>query len=177
MRITGMGLFTGTRDIPYNILQRSLKDTLVTLDPIADQDFTGGQITPEVHVYCDGVELENNVDYVVTYANNVEEGTATVTIVAPRNSFYSDSITTEFDIVKNFIGLMGDVDGDEIVNSADALSILRASVSAETFSDIQTKLADVNGDNTVDAADSLAVLRFSVQLMDSGVSINVQATK
>lgn len=177
MRITGVGSYVGTRDIPYNILRRSLKDTLVTLDPIADQDYTGDKITPDVHVYCDGVELENTVDYVVAYANNIEEGTATVTITALNTSPYSESITTEFDIVKNFIGLMGDVDGDEIVNSGDALSILRASVGAETFSDIQTKLADVNGDNTIDAADSLAVLRFSVQLVDSGVIINVQATK
>ena len=61
-------------------------------------------------------------------------------------------------------GLLGDVNQDGVVDSADALLILRASVELEAFSDIQNLLGDVNFDGTVDSADALDVLRYSVQL-------------
>ena len=62
------------------------------------------------------------------------------------------------------IGLLGDVNDDGEVNSADALAILRSSVRLEVFDDTKKLLGDVNGDDSVDSADALDVLRHSVGL-------------
>ena len=71
---------------------------------------------------------------------------------------YTDSKT------KDPLGLLGDVDGDGNITSADALTILRASVGLSSLSPEQTKLADVDGDGNVTSADALLVLRHSVGL-------------
>ena len=65
----------------------------------------------------------------------------------------------------------GDLDGDGLVTSADALSILRNSVGLESYTKEQKGLADVDGDGTVTSADSLVVLRFSVGLYDKGTKL------
>ena len=64
--------------------------------------------------------------------------------------------------------LYGDVDDDGKITSADSLSVLRASVSLETFDKIQKTIADVDGNDKLDSADSLAVLRYSVGLDTPG---------
>ena len=60
--------------------------------------------------------------------------------------------------------LLGDVDKSNKIDSADALSILRASVKLETFDDATFKLADVDSDGKLSSGDSLQVLRYSVHL-------------
>ena len=59
-------------------------------------------------------------------------------------------------------GMIGDLDYDKSVTSADALSVLRCSVGAENFSQQQILLADIDEDSTVTSADALDILRFSV---------------
>lgn len=70
----------------------------VTVAPIADQPYTGTAVTPEITV-TDGIKvLREGTDYTVTYANNVNEGTATATITGIGN--YSGTATTNFQISK-----------------------------------------------------------------------------
>lgn len=54
---------------------------------------------------------------------------------------------------------MGDVDQNGVVNSADALMIMRHSVGFIQLSDEQAALADVNGDHAVNSADALGTLQ------------------
>lgn len=58
--------------------------------------------------------------------------------------------------------LMGDVDGDEAVTTADALLIQRYVLGVITLEDAQLALADVNGDGSIDFTDALIVLRLSL---------------
>ena len=52
-----------------------------TVAPIQDQTYSGSEITPDVQVTINGSEiLEEGKDYIVSYLNNVEIGTATVII-------------------------------------------------------------------------------------------------
>ena len=51
-----------------------------TIDPIAKQTYTGSKIKPKVVVKYDGKTKTEGKDYVVTYSNNVNPGTATVTV-------------------------------------------------------------------------------------------------
>lgn len=51
----------------------------------ASYTYTGSPITPSVTVTKDGVNLTLDVDYTVTYADNIEVGTATVTVTGINN--------------------------------------------------------------------------------------------
>lgn len=61
---------------------------------------TGSAITPKLVVKnSNGDTLVQNVDYTVTYKNNVNVGTATITITGKR--FYTGSKTLNFSIIKS----------------------------------------------------------------------------
>ncbi len=60
--------------------------------------------------------------------------------------------------------VMGDVDGDKKVSSADARLVLRASVGLETFTAAKKALADVDYDGKITSADARLVLRAAVGL-------------
>ena len=53
---------------------------VLTIDDIADQTFSGSPITPALTVTSDGTALTANTDYDLTWANNVNVGTATVLV-------------------------------------------------------------------------------------------------
>ena len=65
------------------------------------------------------------------------------------------------------VPVMGDVDGSGVMNSFDALLILRYALGMVWFSDEQTYLADVNADGKVDTFDALLVMRYSLGLIAS----------
>lgn len=63
-------------------------------------EYTGGKIRPAPVIMMSGVRLKKNSDYVVSYSNNINAGTATVTIEGIGK--YSGIIVKTFDIaVKN----------------------------------------------------------------------------
>ncbi len=53
---------------------------VLTIDDITDQTFSGSPITPALTVTSDGTPLTANTDYDLTWANNVNVGTATVLV-------------------------------------------------------------------------------------------------
>lgn len=61
--------------------------------------------------------------------------------------------------------LLGDANGDGVVNSADASAILRASVGLASAGNMQ-ELADVDLNNSLNAADAAAILRYCVGAQD-----------
>lgn len=58
--------------------------------------------------------------------------------------------------------LYGDVDKNEKINAADALTVLKAAVGKVALTEPEVILADVNGDEKVNAADALLILKFAV---------------
>lgn len=61
----------------------------------------------------------------------------------------------------------GDINNDGMVDSTDALGILRISVGIDEVSDTERQYCDTNDDNAVDSSDALTALRFSVGLKDN----------
>lgn len=59
-------------------------------------------------------------------------------------------------------GVPGDMNGDGLVSSSDALVILRYSMGSMELTPAQLELADFNHDGTVNSADALAVLRTTL---------------
>ena len=57
-----------------------LRITQATIGAIADQDYTGQALTPEPTITYSGTTLTKNTDYALTYNNNTNAGTATITI-------------------------------------------------------------------------------------------------
>ncbi len=79
------------------ISSNDLKDAKI--EAIPAQTYTGKAITPKVKVTINGgQELTENEDYTVTYSNNTDKGTATVTIEAVEGSDYIGSNTATFQI-------------------------------------------------------------------------------
>jgi len=74
---------------------KNLQDAWI--QAIADQTYTGSAITPTVTVKDGETTLVLNTDYTVAYSNNVETGTATVTVTGKGN--YSGTATANFTIV------------------------------------------------------------------------------
>lgn len=81
--------------VNFTINKKSLEDQTITVENIADETYTGEQIMPGVTVK-DGTKELTSADYTVSYTDNTNAGTATVTITGQGN--YSGEITKEFTI-------------------------------------------------------------------------------
>ena len=68
---------------------------------IADMDCTDEELKPTVTVKNGETVLTEGVDYTVTYENNVEVGTATVTVTGVESAGYVGSATATFEIVRD----------------------------------------------------------------------------
>ena len=63
--------------------------------------------------------------------------------------------------------ILGDTNGDESVDIADALMIARYDAGLVELDETQLSVSDVNTDDSVDIADALMVARFDAGLIDS----------
>ena len=97
LTITGRGNnFTGTIIKTYKI--KADLSTYGTITTIADQVYSGYQITPHVTVTCGGNLLNQGSDFTVSYLNNVNVGRATVMATAASDSYYIGTVTGGFNI-------------------------------------------------------------------------------
>ena len=97
LTITGRGNnFTGTIIKNYKI--KANLATYGNIAAIADQVYTGYQITPHVTLTCGGNLLNQGSDYTVTYLNNTNVGRATVMANAANDSYYIGTATDSFNI-------------------------------------------------------------------------------
>ena len=90
---TGLNNFADTRDESYEITPRDIVNAEVA---IADQEYTGSPITPEISIYDLGELLTADKDFTVTFADNTNAGQATATITGIGN--YQGSLSSEFTI-------------------------------------------------------------------------------
>ena len=100
--ITGIGdHFTGSTEKTFTI--NSAEISGCTFAPIADVTYNTEAHTPEVTVAISGRTLEADKDYTVSYASNVNAGTATVTVTGKGN--FTGSANTTFTIAKADLNL------------------------------------------------------------------------
>jgi len=89
-----------------NVIVKAKTFDAVTVDAIGDQPYTGSAIVPEPVVKDNETPLTKGSDYTVSYSNNTNAGTATVTITG-INHYAGASTTKDFTIVaKNASGLI-----------------------------------------------------------------------
>lgn len=100
--ITGTGAhFKGSVEKHFTITAADLSGC--TFAPIADVTYNTKVHTPEVTVAISGRTLEADKDYTVSYASNVNAGTATVTVTGKGN--FIGSANTTFTIAKADLNL------------------------------------------------------------------------
>ncbi len=92
--VTGKGSYAGTLTSTFTINRRSLSDASVS--GIANKTYTGTAQTQNLEVKVGDRALVNDTDYTLSYANNTNAGTATVTITGKGN--YSGTISKTFTV-------------------------------------------------------------------------------
>ena len=85
---SGLGCYEGDKTVYFNIIGKLPQIYYA----IADQEYTGSEIKP--HVYIPGAQ--EDVDYVLSYSNNIDPGIATVT--ATGTGYYTGVQTATFTI-------------------------------------------------------------------------------
>ena len=98
----GHGNYTGSKSVFFNIKPKNL--TNPTISAITNKTYTGSQIKPTPTVKDGNTVLKLNTDYTLSYKNNLNVGTATITIKFIGN--YTGSVSRTFKIVpKDISGL------------------------------------------------------------------------
>lgn len=115
--ITGIGHFEGTVTRQFLIRTKTMEQSFVSA--IANQEYTGAAIEPDVVLAHNGNVLKENVDYRISFSNNTEVGTATATIKGRGN--YVGTIKVQFQIVgANLAGLESRDELAVLVEGSDA---------------------------------------------------------
>ena len=91
-----------TKRIILHVVKKQENIVLLTECEIKLSDtayvYDGGEIRPEVTVSYNRTILTEGVDYILSYENNIDPGTATVTIEAAENSGYIGTVQKNFAI-------------------------------------------------------------------------------
>lgn len=96
--ITGKGNYEGTITKTYKVVAAPIPNAFVT--GITNKSYTGKAITQKIKVRAYGRDLKEGTDYTVTYKNNKNVGTATVTITGKGNYTSSKKVTFKIAIAK-----------------------------------------------------------------------------
>lgn len=94
--IMGTGNFTGTLIRNFTITPKQLTSQMVSA--IADQPYTGDQITPTVTVEDDSTPLVEGRDFTVAYGSNTEVGTGKGTVTIQGTGNYAGEVEVSFNI-------------------------------------------------------------------------------
>lgn len=146
----GMGYSSSSR---YRYQNGTLTETF------SREDNSGTGETP-VYYKINGAEVsETEYNSVIAdYANNMSE------------TFGRDFLTTNLLPIDSFqlaeeVELIGDLDGDGIVNAGDAADILIAAAAigagSQTVTEELLRKGDINGDGEISAVDAAAILQYS----------------
>lgn len=95
MVVTGIGAYTGERTLKFKINKAELKN--VNIEKIPVQEFTSAEISPELKMQYIYNYLEKDVDYKVSFTDNIECGIAGVEITGIGN--YEGTINKTFRII------------------------------------------------------------------------------
>lgn len=103
--VTGKGNYNGSITKNFTIVEKNeeVKKDISQLEVtgIEDKIYTGKLITPEVRIKDENTVLRKNVDYLLSYSNNIDVGVGKCTITGMGN--YSGTLEKEFKIIQKDI--------------------------------------------------------------------------
>ena len=94
--VTGKGQYSGTKTVEYRIVAKSLSNCAANLNGGDSYEYTGTTYTPSVTLtdLVSNKTLVKGTDYNVTYSNNTDPGTATVTMTALSSNYTGTKVVT-----------------------------------------------------------------------------------
>ena len=96
--VTGIGAYSGTKNVTFTI--EPMKISSPTFDGFkSEYTYTGQKVEPEFTLMDGDTVIQSN-EYEVSYSDNTEVGTATITITDATDGNYDINCKAEFDIVK-----------------------------------------------------------------------------
>ena len=104
MVLIGTGEYSGEKTVTFNIKGRSFTDRTVKAEDIEDKVYTGRAQTQNgvVLTYATGTEeermLQYGEDYTISYVNNINKGTATMTFKGREEGGFTGSFRKSFKI-------------------------------------------------------------------------------
>jgi len=133
LTVTGSGNFTGTNSTTFTIKPRSVAGA--TFSAISDYTFTGGVCEPKptVSLDIDGVvaTLVAGTDFIYSYTNNINAGTATVKITGKGN--FTGTESTTFVIKNATMTITSSGEGSYTYDSTDRKATVQASLAGVTI--------------------------------------------
>ncbi|MCC8168751.1 MAG: BspA family leucine-rich repeat surface protein, partial [Clostridiales bacterium] len=122
-------------------------ETTLTLEA-ESYSYTGSAIEPSVTVVCDGTTLTKDTDYTVSYSDNTNAGTATVTIEGIDN--YTGTLETSFTITKAAQTVTASISASSItVGNTATITASTNGDGALTYSSSDTSVATVSSSGVV----------------------------
>lgn len=94
--VKGKGKLTGTRSVTFKINAKPIKNAVISYNN--SLTYNGSALSPAVTVKYGSAKLKKNTDYTVTYSNNVNAGTGTITVTGKGT--YGGSVKKTFTIKK-----------------------------------------------------------------------------
>ncbi len=112
--IAGTGNYTGSRDVTFQITARNISSGALT---IGSATYTGTELTPTTTLVVNSKTLVKDTDYIVTCTDNVNSGTAMMTVTGKGN--YSGTISKSFTISRRSISeaMIGDIASQQYTGS------------------------------------------------------------
>lgn len=173
----------GDAELSYNVVPYILMDDMAAIayGPTEGTYVLGRTMTSwDITDYCD-IEAP---EVITVPAGGETEVTVVVTltddIAGYINYYYPTGNYIEgFIELENASGVVGDVNGDGEVNTADALAVMRYAMNIGDLENVSA--ADVNGDGEVNMADATLIMRYAMNLsqdfaagnMAEGADLNV----
>lgn len=117
----------------------------------------------------DGVDMRSGVAVLTMKKSGASQSiTSAPKAIATKDANGALSPITKPKVTDDPLGgrMLGDVNNDGEVTSADALAILKHSVGMEKLKGVDLLVADINGDGDVTSADALLALKRSVGMLD-----------
>ena len=92
MTVTGIGSFSGTKTINYVIEAKNIENCITTA--VNNYQYTGNTYTPSVTLTdsSTGKTLAAGTDYTITYSNNTNPGTASITVTALSRNYTGSKV-------------------------------------------------------------------------------------
>ena len=135
------------------------QESSIVVSPVVDQVYTGVACTPELTVRDGNTILVKDKDYTINYINNVNVGTATITIVGKGN--YVDTREIKFNILAKPIGSL-------MINPLNDQTFRNAPISPDILIKDGAKVLVRDADYTLTYANNLNVGMASVTITGKG---------
>lgn len=130
---------------------------------------------PEINVPTENANFKVVENVIITepktVISNIKTKYTVISATKDGNAVGDNAVLSTGTIIKTnqgeyTVAKLGDANGSGIVDSLDALKILKYDVGATTMNEVYLKAADANKNGVVDSLDALKILKFDVNLTD-----------